>query len=405
MPLTEGPDFLPVHTAAANYFRTRRYIGSKDRRSIQGTLYDILHGWQDLAAKLGQSGASVTPRNLIIAHLAETKALDEALFDGGQYGLTPLTKDEQALAEKIAVEEPPAWAAANCPEWLFEKLQSRFGDDTGRQLTALNERAPFAVRANTLRKDPEEALKGLGFSKGRLAPGAWISADPVPIQNHAIFREGRVEVQDEGSQLAAHLAGAGQGMQVLDLCAGAGGKTLALAAAMENTGQIYAFDVDEKKVRHLKDRLTRAGARNIQPGVIQADGKARNGLLYPLKGKMDRVLLDVPCSGTGVWRRHPDSRLRLTPEKLEDYKAAQKALLGEGAALARPGGRVVYVTCSLLKEENEDQTEAFLKENPGWRLVSPEEGPESAGSLDGTLLLTPADHGTDGFFVAILEKP
>jgi 16S rRNA (cytosine967-C5)-methyltransferase len=215
-------------------------------------------------------------------------------------------------------------------------------------------------------------------------------------------------VQDEGSQIAALLTGAKPGSQVADLCAGSGGKTLALAAAMENKGQIYAWDMDALRLRPIFERLRRAGARNVQ--VLHA---GEVDALKPLEGRMDVVVIDAPCSGTGVWRRRPDAKWRLKPAQLEQRRAEQRAVLDQGAALVRPGGRLVYITCSLLPEENGDQVAAFLERHAGfsvipfaqvWQETIGTEPPASADGRSDTLLLAPATHVTDGFFVAVLEK-
>ncbi len=215
-------------------------------------------------------------------------------------------------------------------------------------------------------------------------------------------------MQDEGSQVATLLASAAPRQQVLDLCAGAGGKTLALAAQMENTGQLYAYDSDRMRLRPIFERLKRAGARNVQ--VLPA-GEA--SALEALAGKMDRVLIDAPCTGSGVWRRRPDAKWRLAPPMLEARLAEQRAVLDEGAPLVKPGGRLVYITCSVLRSENRDQVEAFLARHPEFRLVPWREvwqaalgAPPlpSADGSEGSLLMTPLSHGTDGFFVAVLER-
>ena len=246
-----------------------------------------------------------------------------------------------------------------------------------------------------------------------LAPLALRHCGHRRLTGTAAFKRGWIDVQDAGSQIAAALADARPGQQLCDLCAGAGGKTLALAAAMANRGQIHAFDIDGRRLRELAKRGQRAGVRNVQAAQLPRQGARRAQRLSPLAGRMDRVLLDVPCSASGTWRRHPDLKWRLSPDRLSTYAATQRDLLAEGAGLVRPDGRLIYVTCSLLADENEVQIETFLSDYPGWRVVdaadiAAEVGlpPLSGGRalMPGTVQLTPAEHGTDAFFVAVLER-
>jgi len=409
----------PLDVLARKHFRTNRYIGSKDRRAIQETLYHIIRTYLALKWKLEMAGAKATARLLVLLHLQETGAWDDALFAGEKYGLDALEEEEQSLLGKLKEnnETPPEWARLNCPEGLYPAFQERFGDRTEEELAALGCRAPFTVRLNTLKKQGKtaETLTELGFQPVKFSPLGYSSEVPVALQDHALIREGRIEVQDEGSQLAMLLAGAEAGMQVLDLCAGGGGKTLGLAAEMKGRGQIYAADTGERRLKELQIRCQRAGARNVQTLVLPGfeAGTARKVVVEPFTEKMDRVVLDVPCSGTGTWRRSPDNRFRLTPDKLAGYIKIQKKLLVEGAEMVRPGGWLVYITCSLLKSEGEGRIEDFLEGNKGWRTLDYREIlenrglndiPESASTLKDCLLLTPARHGSDGFFVSVLEK-
>ncbi len=413
-PLTENPEFLPIDQALSNYTRNRRFIGAKDRRAIRETVYMVLRCWQALAVPLTGAGARVTGRNLILGFLKITGALDQALFEEGKYGLEPLSETENAwLAALEPAQTLPEWAALNCPEWLFQAFRARFGDKTGPELEALNERAGFDIRLNSLKTQPrnlDKDLTDLGFGPGRFLLTARHSDEENNISHYKHYINGNIEIQDEGSQMASRLAGARPGRQVIDLCAGAGGKTLAMAADMQNQGQVFAFDIAKGKIKALDARLRRAGARNVQTRVIPETGPERAKILADFAGKMDLVVLDVPCSGTGIWRRSPDARLRLTPEKLETYQTQQRALLSEGACLVKPGGRLTYITCSLLEAENETQIEAFLTAHQGWKIRDfREDGGlkdiKSLARTGGALLLTPNSHGTDGFFVTVLEKP
>ncbi|MCH8348296.1 MAG: RsmB/NOP family class I SAM-dependent RNA methyltransferase [Proteobacteria bacterium] len=408
----------PLDVMAGKHFSANRYIGAKDRRAIQETLYLLIRDYLALAWKVEALSFDVTPKAVLLLHLVEADAFKEGLFGGDQYGLEALNEEEGALIKALAKNKPeaPEWAKLNCPEWLYPEFLERFGDKTAEELQSLNQRAPFTVRLNSLRGKSEETAKELaelGFQPTRYSPLGFTSQTPVALHNHPLFRDGKIEVQDEGSQLAMLLAGAAPGMQVVDLCAGAGGKTLGLAAEMANRGQIYAFDIDHRRLGQLGKRAQKAGVRNIQATVLPADGKGRAGLLQPLSGRIGRVILDLPCSGTGTWRRSPDGRFRLSGEKLKGYQELQKALLAEGAGLVKSGGRLVYITCSLLESEGEAQITGFLGAEKGWkcldyREILKEHGlrkiPESASHLPGCLLLTPAQHGCDGFFVCVLEK-
>ena len=278
------------------------------------------------------------------------------------------------------------------------------------------ERAPVDLRVNTTKATRDKVLKALEAMSPEATPWSPVGIRiPAPVgagksphvESEAAHGKGWFEVQDEGSQIAALLAGARSGMQVLDLCAGAGGKTLALSAAMENKGQIYAYDSDKRQLRPIFERLQRAEARNVQV----MDGGDEKALLA-LGPRFDVVLVDAPCTGTGTWRRRPDSKWRLKPESLATRLEDQRRVLDVASRLVKPGGRLVYVTCSVLPEENGDQIESFLHRQSGFSLVPYNEAwqssigtapPSSADGGRGTLLLTPASHGTDGFFIAALK--
>jgi 16S rRNA (cytosine967-C5)-methyltransferase len=277
-------------------------------------------------------------------------------------------------------------------------------------MLAFTQAAPTDLRANTLKATRDEAMAALA--------SAGIAAAPTPhspvglrlegranIAGLAAYRDGLVEVQDESSQLAALLAGAKPGMRVLDLCAGAGGKSLALAAAMGNRGAILACDSDAKRLARLAPRLARSGARIVETRALGGTSQAKDAL-----GKFDRVLVDAPCSGSGTWRRHPDAKWRLTPAKLAEYFVAQAALLRQAAEHVRPNGQVIYAVCSILPAEGAAQVEAFLSVNKGWRVIPADtawrEASGSKAPFDGPhMLLTPHRHRTDGFFAAVLAPP
>jgi 16S rRNA (cytosine967-C5)-methyltransferase len=300
------------------------------------------------------------------------------------------------------------------PEWLAPRLEAAFGDRAAEEGAGLAGRAPLDLRVNTLKTGRDQvarALEKYGARPTALSPvGLRIAlaegpARPPDVEAHALHGRGRFEVQDEGSQVAALMAGARPGMQVVDYCAGAGGKTLALAATMENRGQIHAHDSEARRLRPIFERLRRAGARNVQ--VLSGEEG-----LEALTARSDLVLVDAPCTGSGVWRRRPDAKWRLKPEALEERRREQARILARAAPLVRPGGRLVYVTCSVLPAENSEQIAGFVAEHPDFTLIPWDkvwgetlgtDPPASAADGDG-LLLTPARHATDGFFIAVLGR-
>ncbi|MEC9368658.1 MAG: RsmB/NOP family class I SAM-dependent RNA methyltransferase, partial [Pseudomonadota bacterium] len=313
--------------------------------------------------------------------------------------------------------DAPAHLRGDYPEWLTPSLEQAFGPRAAQEGAALAERAPVDLRANLIKAGRDKILKGLSKFAAtptplsplgvRIQPPAKDGRSPH-LEADPAHGKGWFEIQDEGSQLAALLAGARPGMQVADLCAGSGGKTLALASAMENKGQIYAYDSDPQRLRPIFERLKRAGIRNAQ--VLRA-GETEG--LAALEGRMDLVVVDAPCTGSGVWRRRPDAKWRLKPAMLEQRQQEQRDVLDLAAPLLKPGGRLAYVTCSILPEENAGQVAAFLARHAdfkllpyadAWREALGTEPPASADGGTDSLLLTPASHGTDGFFVAVMER-
>lgn len=411
----------PADRLMSGWFRKRRYIGAKDRRAVSERVYAVLRARAALDWGLERAGAPAEPdgRARLLAALvllegagAEAAA---AAFDGSRYGPPPLSEGERALAGALAasrdLEAAPAWVRGNYPAWLEPSLLRAFGEGLAAEMAALNRPAPTDLRVNALKADREEARAALA--------AAGVPAGPTPyspwglrlegranLAALAAFREGLVEVQDEGAQVAALLVGARPGEAVCDLCAGAGGKSLALAAAMADRGRILACDVDAARLRPMAARLARAGVGIVESRVIAADAA---DLLADSEAAFDRVLVDAPCSGSGRWRRNPEAKWRFDAEALEGWRAVQAATLGAAARLVRPGGRVIFVTCSLLPEENDMQIEGFLAGRPGFALRPlPEIWAEvMAGPAPGEgpcLLLTPARHGCDGTFVAVLER-
>lgn len=397
-----------------DFFRKRRYAGSKDRAAITERLYDIL---RFRGALLDRLDAPAEARSLVLAHLClrehATAADVASLFDGDNFAPAQLDDGEQRLCDTLcgSALEPREWLRGSYPRWLEALLAARFGDRLDREMEALNERASVDLRVNTLLADRDGVLARLARDDiearpGNHGPHCVRLVGRAPITAHTLYRNGSLEVQDEGSQLAAALVDARPGQQVLDLCAGAGGKALALAAAMENKGQIYAVDSDRRRLGRLNPRLQRARVRNIQSRPITGED---DPWLLTQEGLMDRVLVDALCSGTGTWRRNPNAKWRLTPETLDRDIAKQRSLLDRAALLVRPGGRLIYVTCSFLDVENERQIASFVERFPNFDVVP---GPELWAGVLGSpcpvagphIQLTPARHGTDAFFVAILER-
>jgi 16S rRNA (cytosine967-C5)-methyltransferase len=404
----------PADEVLAAWGRAHRFAGAKDRAAIAARVYAVFRHYGSLLWRMGNDA----PRTLVLGSLAEeglgVEAI-EALFSGAGYGPPPLSVDERARLE-ASPGTPPPWAQGNYPQWLEHHLREAFGSDFEAEIAALNARAPLDLRVNSLKATREEVLsalidEGLPAEPCPFAPlGVRLPAG-TPVTGLGLYRVGLIEVQDEGSQIASLLCGATPGMCVIDLAAGAGGKTLALAAAMADRGLILACDIEAKRLYELSRRAKRAGVHIVERCLLHdltGDDDVEPKLAR-FEGRADLVVVDAPCSGTGAWRRAPDAKWRLSDEKLFAYEAAQRRLLARAAGLLRPGGRLCYITCSVLKSENEAPVEAFLRACPHFRLIPPQKLLQSAGlslvaqmSPSG-LRLSPARHGTDGFFVACLE--
>ncbi len=409
-----GRERTPADAVVAGYTRKRRYIGSKDRRAITGLVWRAL---RYRGRALWASGReSLTGRELAIAALAGASGRSDAAiaadFHGSGYAPGSLDSAEVRLAAAIReAGEPPPWAVANMPAWLAREAASVLGDGMSDAWRALAGEAPATLRVNTLKAGRDSCLAALRDAGVDAAPTA---LSPLGIRllsrtNLArlpAMRDGWLESQDEGSQIAAALVAAGPGMQVLDYCAGGGGKALALAAAMANDGRIVATDTDAGRLASLPRRAERAGAtiiecREIEPGAtVEA-------------AAFDRVLVDAPCSGSGAWRRQPEAPWRLDPARYAELQAAQTAILEAAAASVAPGGRLVYVTCSIFPAENDAIVEQFLIASALFRPVAPADGWRAvfggadppAGVVDGhAVRLLPRTGSTDGFFIAIMER-
>lgn len=412
---------VPADVAVANYTRTRRYIGSKDRRAIIALVYAVVRQRGRHAWRLAEVGLPLTGRSLVISHIALNDQ-DSARHFGDESPHAPpvLTEAEQTAVQTMpaGLEGAPLFATHEVPYPLAEGLQRRFGSQFDEAIAALNSTAPLDIRSNPLKPKSllSDELRKLeeSIEKTTFSPIGFRSSSKLNLNGNPLLREGYVEVQDEAAQLACYLVDVGPGMSVIDLCAGAGGKTLLLSALMQNKGQIFAFDVSANRLKNAKPRIDRAGCRNIQTKVLPKEVETRNTFLSGFAGKMDRVVIDAPCSGTGTWRRNPDQRWRLRGMGLENLCTEQSSLLEQGASLVKPGGRMIYMTCSLLPEENERVVDGFLQMAGSnwsavdyknvWQRVLPGEPPETASSNPLCLQLVPHMHQTDGFFVAILER-
>lgn len=407
----------PAASALADWGKSHRFAGSGDRAAIGTLVYDALRRRNSISARMG----SDTPRALALGAASRAFAMtpDEVAVaaDGSAYAIGSLSDEEAAALARDLPLDAPAHIAGDFPEWLTPSLERAFGSRAAEEGAALSARAPVDLRVNTLKATREKTLKALAHFAAEPTPLSPVGIRIPPpegagraphVEAEAAHGKGWFEVQDEGSQVAALLAGATSRMQVLDLCAGAGGKTLALAAAMQNTGQIYAYDADKRQLRPIFERLRRAAARNVQ--AMDAGDESALATLGP---RFDVVLVDAPCTGSGTWRRKPDSKWRLKPANIGERQAEQKQVLELAAGLTKPGGCLVYVTCSVLPEENTDQVAAFRSDHPdfsvepyaqSWKEHFGTEPPSSADGRDDTLLLTPACHGTDGFFIARLRR-
>jgi 16S rRNA (cytosine967-C5)-methyltransferase len=409
----------PAGDTLKDWGLSHRFAGSGDRAAIAGLVYDALRRKHSSAWLMGEA----TPRAALLGMLHRERGLDAdaigRLCDGGRFAPQSLSEKETTALSSNSLAGAPAHVAGDYPEWLDPHFAQVFGDDRAEEGAALASRAPLDLRVNALKSDRDtaaDALSHLAVEPTRWSPSGLrisLGADAKNPALHAepAFRKGFVEIQDEGSQLAALLAGAKPGEQVVDLCAGAGGKTLALAAAMENHGQIYATDTDKRRLAPIHERIERAGARNIQ--VRTPKGEA--DVLSDLAGRADLVLIDAPCTGTGTWRRSPDAKWRIRPGALAERIKRQEAALERAAPLVKPGGRIAYVTCSVLEQENGAQVRGFAGRHPDFSVEKPAEVAQALGeraylfakavlmSVEG-LLMTPRRTDTDGFFVSLLRR-
>ena len=402
----------PADAVASEFFRARRFIGGGDRREVSALVWDILRARLRLGWWLERGGLLSAPagRMLVAAHLLLGGMRLEALrtlFSGGRYAAGSLDPDEARVLgflDNHTLEHPgmPDAVRLEVPPWLLPHLQARWGGRLEVELAAMGKPAPLDLRVNLLRGTREGAIaalrrEGIEAEPTPLSPWGLRCAPRTAVTAGKAFGSGLIEIQDEGSQLIALAAGAAPGQRVCDLCAGAGGKTLAMAMTMANRGVIVACDVSAARLEGAVRRLRRAGVQNCERHLLEAGDK----WVKRRAGSFDRVLVDAPCTGTGTWRRNPDARARLTERDLRELVARQAAILETAARLVKSGGRLLYATCSLLAAENEEQVAAFRERHPEFAAV-----PVRTLGLPGdeVLSLTPARHGTDGFFAAVLER-
>ncbi len=402
----------PADAVLTHYFRNHRELGSLERGFVADTAYAVLRRRRFLQRLCGEKQ---TPRQLVLAALMRVQGVSQR-----QLSETLSAAEGKWLAEFKARPEPVLTPAEQCdfPDWLYDRLVAVWSMEQIIALSrALNQPAPLDLRVNAIKATREEVLAQLQAEHIAAGPCPYAPfgirlKDKPALSRSTLFVEGKIEVQDEGSQLLGHLLQPKRGEMVADFCAGAGGKTLLLGALMRSTGRLYAFDVSDKRLAKLKPRLARSGLSNVHPAAIAGENDIR---IKRLAGKMDRVLVDAPCSGLGTLRRNPDLKWRQTPQSVEELTRKQTAILAAAARLVKPGGRLVYATCSLLHEENEDIVNAFLAahdafhrlpcnellKQQGIALEMDENADENAGE---DLRLFPHLHGTDGFYAAALER-
>ena len=410
---------IPAAGALKEWGTAHRFAGSGDRAAISGLVWDVLRRRASSAWIMGED----TARSRLLGMLKLERGLNAdaiaTLCDGSRFAPSPLVDAERTALSENSLANAPAHIAGDYPEWLDPYLAQVFAEDRVAEAAAMASRAPLDLRVNTLKAKREKVQASTAHL--HTMPTQWspnglrieMSADArnPGIQAEEAFIKGQIEVQDEGSQLAALLSAAKPGEQVIDLCAGAGGKTLALAAMMAGKGRLIATDSDKRQLAPIHERLSRAGVHNCDVRTPKGEGDA----LSDIRASADLVMIDAPCTGTGTWRRNPDAKWRVRPGALEVRLKSQVQVLDRAAGLVKPGGRIAYVTCSVLDAENGDQIRQFLARHPGFAIVPPSEtvtalwdkaedfAAATLQSAEG-LLMTPRRTGTDGFFVSVLRK-
>lgn len=413
---------IPMDNICGDYFRNRRFIGSKDRSDIAERVYNMMRGYARLGWWCNKTGLDDTPRSrvLLTSILIDGKEPDilPTLFNGKKYHPDGLSEDEAKAIKNLKPsgltdDAMPTATKVECPDHAVEKLQAIFGERFEAEMAEMLEPATLDIRVNTIKSNRDHvkellAAQNVDSVETPYSPVGLRLTSKAFLSRTKAFSKGLIEIQDEGSQLLGLVCGAKPGMQVLDYCAGAGGKTLAMAATMEGKGRIVAMDIEERRLMKAKPRLTKANVHNVELRSI-LDDKHRKWFKRQ-KETFDVVLVDAPCTSSGTWRRNPDLRWNQYGPGHEEIEAMQSDILDRVWPTVKKGGRLVYATCSLFRSENEDQVERFLAEHPDFKLVPATQAWEQAGlntpcPVTGDYLrLSPAQHKTDGFFAAIMER-
>jgi 16S rRNA (cytosine967-C5)-methyltransferase len=393
----------PADTTLSRYFKDHPRLGGRERGAIAECIYNILRN-KSFYTDFSEAGGGATMRRLTLLGMADAVGVESL---GG------LTEEEVAWVERILLIDRKVMhksSRSNMPKWLFDKLVEQMGEEETLLLAdGMNTPAPLDLRVNTMKATREAVAEELALAPIRSTPtpfsltGLRVLQKPA-LQNLPLFKSGAIEVQDEGSQVLSAIVGAKRGEMVVDFCAGAGGKTLALGAIMRNTGRLYAFDVSEKRLAKLKPRMARSGLSNVHPVQIAHE---RDAKIKRLAGKIDRVLVDAPCSGLGTLRRNPDVKWRQKPDAIGELQVKQAAILDGAARLLKGGGRLVYATCSFLDDENDFIAKQFLETHPDFELVPMNKvlaEQKIELEMGDYLKLLPHKHQTDGFFAAVFER-
>lgn len=411
---------FPADKLLEQYFKAHRYIGSKDRGAVAELVYWVLRHKAALGWWLEKYAQARSGRMFILAAVILRRDYNpqtiESISKDSKYSPGALSDDEQKFIHTlvrmdITTPAMPDHIRLNYPQWLDTRLRACFGDKLEAAMLSMNTQAATDLRVNTLKTNREKLLgqlqaEGFDCSPTPISPIGIRLTRRTPIFTSRFFKEGHFEVQDEGSQAVSLLVDVKPGQRVIDFCAGAGGKTLALAAAMENKGRILAWDISEKRLNQINQRLKRAGVHNVQTHVLESEHDA---FIKRHKATADRVLVDAPCSGSGTWRRNPDLKWRFTEKDLEEVCAVQQSILQSAARLVKVGGRLVYATCSIFKDENDKQIENLLKFNNHFRVVCAQKIWNKSPSVDcddgvSYFYVNPHEDGMDGFFAAVLER-
>ena len=404
----------PAADALRDWGQSHRFAGAGDRGAIGNIVYDALRRKRSATFLMDADSARALAFGALMLEWGIDGRAVNGLIAEDRFGPEGLSGAELAAAERHRLDDAPAAIRADCPDWCVPLAEEAFGDEWVAELAALAARPPLDLRVNTLAANREDVIAELDTIVAgpgalvdtclRIAPIAGAGRHPN-VQAGPAFQKGWFEVQDQGSQAVAQLAGAAPGMQVLDYCAGAGGKTLALAAAMQNSGRIVAHDAESQRLAPIFERLRRAGTTIVETIADEAG-------LAPLRHSMDIVLVDAPCTGSGTWRRWPDANWRLTDRQLDMRLREQADILRRAAEFVKPGGRLVYITCSIFPAENRHQVETFAAAHPDFAILSPEElwrsrfpqAPQAARIDAGGIVLSPARSDTDGFFASVLVR-